>query len=130
MRTAHTGRWAFARDRASPGRRVRSAPRVLRDHRGGIPLQATTLSIHPRRIALTLAVLVASILGSFAFAQSSGGTIVFAGNQEPASIDPTLMSGNVNEREVAAQIFETLVYIDQDQVVHPGLASAWTASDD
>lgn len=77
-----------------------------------------------RVVALTAALAVAT---SAAIAQ---GTLVFAGNQEPASIDPTLMSGNVNEREVAAQIFETLVYIDQDQVIHPGLATAWESSDD
>jgi peptide/nickel transport system substrate-binding protein len=64
------------------------------------------------------------------FAQQAGGSMVFAGNQEPASIDPSLMSGNVNEREVAAQIFDTLVYIDQQQVVHSGLAASWSASDD
>ena len=65
-----------------------------------------------------------------ALASAAGGTLVFAGNQEPASLDPTLMSGNVNERQVAGQIFETLVYIDQQQVVHPGLAVAWNRSDD
>ncbi len=73
---------------------------------------------------------LALVLASIALAQSAGGTLVFAGNQEPASIDPSLMTGNVNERQVAGQIFETLVYIDQDQVIHPGLATAWTASED
>ncbi len=76
-----------------------------------------------------IAVLALSLTAA-AWAQSSGGSIVFAGNQEPASIDPTLMSGNVNEREVAAQLFDTLVYIDQEQTVHPGLATSWSASDD
>ena len=87
--------------------------------------------------SLTRRVLVAASLAIFAlalttaaWAQTQGGSIVFAGNQEPASIDPTLMSGNVNERQVAAQLFDTLVYIDQSQTVHPGLATSWTASDD
>lgn len=83
-----------------------------------------------RRLAFALAVLVLLTGLPATFAQSPTDTIVFAGNQEPASIDPTLMSGNVNEREVAAQIFETLVYIDQTQLVHPGLATAWEASED
>jgi peptide/nickel transport system substrate-binding protein len=78
-------------------------------------------------LVLTLAI---SLVIPLALAQSAGGSMVFAGNQEPASIDPTLMSGNVNEREVAAQLFDTLVYIDQDQVVHGGLATSWNASDD
>lgn len=56
--------------------------------------------------------------------------LVFSGNQEPASIDVVTMSGNVNEREVAGQIFETLVYIDQSQKIYPGLAVAWERSDD
>jgi peptide/nickel transport system substrate-binding protein len=56
--------------------------------------------------------------------------LVFSGNQEPASIDVVTMSGNVNEREVAAQIFETLVYMDQSQQIYPGLAQSWERSDD
>ncbi len=40
------------------------------------------------------------------------------------------MSGNVNERQVAAQIFETLVYMDQSQQIYPGLAREWSRSDD
>lgn len=63
-------------------------------------------------------------------AASTKSRLVFAGNQEPASIDVVTMSGNVNEREVAAQIFETLVYIDQSQTVYPGLALEWERSDD
>jgi peptide/nickel transport system substrate-binding protein len=83
-----------------------------------------------RWLGLTLALAIALPLATLGRAQSPGGTIVFAGNQEPASIDPTLMSGNVNERQVAGQIFETLVYIDQEQEIHPGLATEWSASDD
>jgi peptide/nickel transport system substrate-binding protein len=56
--------------------------------------------------------------------------LVFSGNQEPASIDVVTMSGNVNERQVAGQIFETLVYMDQSQTIYPGLASSWERSDD
>lgn len=56
--------------------------------------------------------------------------MVFAGNQEPASIDVVTMPGNVNEREVTAQIFETLVYIDQSQTIYPGLATEWERSED
>jgi peptide/nickel transport system substrate-binding protein len=56
--------------------------------------------------------------------------LVFSGNQEPASIEVVTMSGNVNERQVAGQIFETLVYIDQSQTVYPGLATEWERSDD
>lgn len=83
-----------------------------------------------RRTVTALVAAVALALLASAWAQSSGGSIVFAGNQEPASIDPTLMSGNVNERQVAAQLFDTLIYIDQAQTVHPGLATSWSASDD
>lgn len=56
--------------------------------------------------------------------------LVFSGNQEPASIDVVTMSGNVNERQVAGQIFETLVYMDQSQTIYPGLAQSWERSDD
>lgn len=78
------------------------------------------------------AILIGVVLAplSIAAAQVSGGTLVFAGNQEPAILDPLLMSGNVNEREVAAQMFETLIYMDQAYETYPGLAESWTASDD
>ncbi len=56
--------------------------------------------------------------------------LVFSGNQEPASIDIVTMSGNVNERQVAGQIFETLIYMDQSQTLYPGLALTWERSDD
>ncbi len=61
---------------------------------------------------------------------STKSRLVFSGNQEPASIDVVTMSGNVNERQVAGQIFETLVYIDQSQTVYPGLALSWERSED
>lgn len=56
--------------------------------------------------------------------------LIFFGNLEPASIDVVTMSGNVNERQVAAQIFETLVYMDQSQQIYPGLAREWKRSED
>lgn len=87
-------------------------------------------SEQPHRLAkLLLSALLALMLGA-AFAQNRGGSIVFASNLEPASIDPTLMSGQVNEAEVIAQIFENLVYMDQDQYVHGGLARSWDSSPD
>ncbi len=61
---------------------------------------------------------------------TSRSRLVFFGNLEPASIDVITMSGNVNERQVAAQIFETLVYMDQSQQIYPGLAREWSRSDD
>ncbi len=61
---------------------------------------------------------------------TSRSRLVFFGNLEPASIDVITMSGNVNERQVAAQIFETLVYMDQSQQIYPGLAREWRRSDD
>lgn len=86
-----------------------------------------------RRIVRTLlaSLLVGAFaLGSVAAAQASANRLVFASNLEPASLDPSLLSGQVNEREVAAQIFETLVYLSQDHTFHPGLATAWSSSDD
>lgn len=83
-----------------------------------------------RRLARTWLTIGLVATLAFAAAQTAGGTIVFAGNEEPASVDPTLLRGSVNERQVAAQLFDTLVYIDQEQTIHPGLAVAWRSSDD
>lgn len=83
-----------------------------------------------RRLVVSGALALAVVLGTSALAQASENRLVFASNLEPASLDPSLLSGQVNEREVAAQIFETLVYLSQDQTFHPGLATAWTSNDD
>ncbi len=56
---------------------------------------------------------------------STGGSLVFAGNEEPDSID-AIDAVSVNAAEVVTQIFETLVYIDQQQKVYPGLALSWS----
>lgn len=60
---------------------------------------------------------------------AAGGRLVFAGNEEPESID-AIDVVSVNAIEVVAQIFETLVYIDQSGKVFPGLATEWERSDD
>lgn len=60
---------------------------------------------------------------------AQGGRLVFAGNEEPESID-AIDAISVNAIQVVAQIFETLVYIDQSQQVYPGLALEWERSDD
>lgn len=83
-----------------------------------------------RLLAIASLLTAALALGASAFAQASANRLVFAGNQEPSSLDPTLGSRNVNEREVTAQIFETLVYLGQDYTIYPGLATAWSANDD
>lgn len=72
----------------------------------------------------------ALLLGSLVFAQPSANRLVFASNLEPGSLDPSLLNGQVNELEVAAQIYESLVYLSQDYTFYPGLATAWSASDD
>ncbi len=56
---------------------------------------------------------------------STGNSLVFAGNEEPDSID-AIDAVSVNAAEVVTQIFETLVYIDQQQKVYPGLALSWS----
>jgi peptide/nickel transport system substrate-binding protein len=85
-----------------------------------------------RQIAVVLFAVLSMVLAGCGAAAPAADPVrlVFAGNQEPAGIDVVTMSGNVNEREVAAQIFETLVYLDNDQVMHPGLATAWERSAD
>ncbi|MBW7915483.1 MAG: hypothetical protein H3C53_02175 [Trueperaceae bacterium] len=90
-------------------------------------------SVHARatRRWTAAAMLLAAVLfGALAFAQPSANRLVFASNLEPGSIDPSLMSGQVNEAEVIAQIYETLVYLSADHEFVPGLATSWSASDD
>ncbi len=61
--------------------------------------------------------------------EPSGGTIIFATNVEPEQLDP-FVAINVNEKTVAAQIFETLVYLGQGFQLYPGLAESWEQSAD
>jgi len=60
---------------------------------------------------------------------AQSGKLVFAGNEEPDSID-AIDVVSVNAIEVVAQMFETLVYIDQKQQIYPGLATEWERSPD
>lgn len=83
-----------------------------------------------RQLTLATVLTFALVLCASAFAQADQNRLVFASNLEPASLDPSLLSGQVNEREVAAQIYETLVYLSQDQTIYPGLATEWSSNDD
>lgn len=83
-----------------------------------------------RLLTLTALITLALALCATALAQASANRLVFASNLEPASLDPSLLSGQVNERQVAAQIYETLVYLSQDQTFYPGLATEWSANDE
>lgn len=56
-------------------------------------------------------------------------TLIFGGNQEPATLDP-YAAVFVDEQQVIGQIFETLVYLDSDLQVVPGLATSWERNED
>lgn len=88
------------------------------------------LSPLANRIAVLCLLLAALFAGSLAAAQASANRLVFASNLEPASLDPSLMTGQVNGIQVAAQIYETLIYLSQDYTFYPGLATAWSSNDD
>lgn len=83
-----------------------------------------------RRWTAATMLMAAVLFGAVAFAQPSANRLVFASNLEPGSLDPSLLSGQVNELEVAAQIYETLVYLSADHDFVPGLATSWSSSPD
>jgi peptide/nickel transport system substrate-binding protein len=58
-----------------------------------------------------------------------GGEIVIALATQPTVLDP-INAPSVVESNVAWQMFDALVWIDDDGALQPGLAESWTVSDD
>ena len=87
------------------------------------------------RVAMSLA-LAAGVSGcgssqtptkAAAGGQSSSSTLVFASNQEPASLNVISML-SVNAGEIDAQIFDNLDYLNKAMAPVPGLATSWTST--
>ncbi|WP_368654861.1 ABC transporter substrate-binding protein [Ornithinibacillus sp. 4-3] len=85
---------------------------------------------------LTLIVLVGCNNSSDSTAPNSsegvvegGGELIYAINTQPPTIDP-VMSTAAATRDVARNIFETLVTLDSKYEAVPMLAESWEASDD
>jgi peptide/nickel transport system substrate-binding protein len=58
-----------------------------------------------------------------------GGELVIALATQPAAIDP-INAPSVVEGNVAAQMFDSLIWINDDGEIEPALAESWTVSDD
>ena len=56
-----------------------------------------------------------------------GGTLRVAMAEQLASLDPAVGSATVARRRVTALMFDTLVWVDAENRVHPQLAVAWQA---
>ncbi len=68
-----------------------------------------------------IAVLFSFITGS---AQSNGGTLTIGLAVEPISLDPAA-GLYIPEQFLVQQIYDSLVYSDPEQNLHPGLATEW-----
>jgi peptide/nickel transport system substrate-binding protein len=60
---------------------------------------------------------------------TEGGELVIALATQPAAIDP-INAPSVVEGNVAAQMFDSLIWINDDGEIEPALAESWTVSDD
>ena len=60
----------------------------------------------------------------------SGGTLVFARNQDAQSLNPIVGSADNGSIFVIMQIFDQLVEVGDDASPQPGLAESWTSSED
>tara|TARA_R110002020_G_scaffold50791_25_gene143780 strand:- start:1289 stop:2770 length:1482 start_codon:yes stop_codon:yes gene_type:complete len=78
--------------------------------------------------AIGLAVAVTSALTGLAMAQQSEIRIGVA--LEPPALDPTAGAAEAIDIVVYQNVFEGLTRVDQNGAVQPGLASAWTISED
>lgn len=61
--------------------------------------------------------------------EATGGALIVARGQSSDSLDPH-KSGLLVAHEVMWQIFDSLVYLDADGIVYPGLATSWEFSED
>ncbi|OAA27497.1 peptide/nickel transport system substrate-binding protein [Frankia sp. EI5c] len=59
----------------------------------------------------------------------SGGTLVFAQQQEPSCLDPQVL-GDMHQALFANQYLDSLVHQDSTGKIHPWLASSWEISPD
>ncbi len=60
---------------------------------------------------------------------ASGGTLVFVAGGAPENMDPATTYGNWDAR-VMRSIFDTMIYVDREKKMHPGLALSWEQSAD
>lgn len=58
-----------------------------------------------------------------------GGKLVWAVTQDVTNFDPAQTSGYIN-RTIMQNIYETLIKLDHDYVIKPGLATRWESSED
>lgn len=78
--------------------------------------------------ALGAVALTVGAFGSGAVAQDES-PFIFGGQQEPATLDP-FSAVFVDELQVIGQVFETLLYLDENLQPVPGLATAWERNED
>ncbi|MER9573756.1 ABC transporter substrate-binding protein [Mesorhizobium opportunistum] len=82
-----------------------------------------------RRPLAAAAALLMSLMLVGSLAASEGDTLVVGYGPQPPSLDPhvtTVIPANT----LARNIFETLVTLDEDMKIQPGLAQSWSVSED
>jgi peptide/nickel transport system substrate-binding protein len=80
-----------------------------------------------RCTTLALALLLA--LTGLATAQTRGGTLVAAWEQEPVGLDPHITSAR-SSYQVLENVIDTLITLDAEQNLVPSLAESWEVADD
>ena len=85
-------------------------------------------SIRGATAALATLALTVGAFAAPAVAQDES-TFIFGGQQEPATLDP-FAAVFVDEEQVIGQIFEQLVYLDEQLQPVPGLATSWERNAD
>ncbi|TVR93385.1 MAG: ABC transporter substrate-binding protein [Trueperaceae bacterium] len=77
----------------------------------------------------TLALALGLALTGLTAAQTSGGTLVAAWEQEPVGLDPHITSAR-SSYQVLENVIDTLITLDAEQNLVPSLAHTWTVADD
>ena len=85
-----------------------------------------------KKLWLMASLMMGTVLAAPAWAQDEpvrGGTLLVGLADDPPELDPHLTSSNAS-RTVLHNIFATLVEIDENLQVVPGIAHAWDISED
>lgn len=82
-----------------------------------------------RTIAIALAALVLAVMAPLAWAQKSGGTLVWGVTQAPRHLNPAVQTGFATQSP-GAQIFASPLRFDDKWNPQPYLAESWSFQDD
>lgn len=82
-----------------------------------------------KKIILLLVILTVVVFSSIGLTAEKGGELTVGLEDDPPMLDPHLSTAKV-DRQVFKSLYDTLVEVDENMKIVPGLAKDWTVTDD